>query len=90
MRAARHRVAQRGKLAEFRLANARERDRRVDVAPQRVHFPRAQPMLPAAVPRPARRPTLAAMHAAHSLAAHRRLPAGAMVVLAPRLAAGHG
>jgi hypothetical protein len=39
------------------------------------------------VPLAAGRAALAAMHAADPLAAHRRLPAGPMVMLAPRLAA---
>jgi len=55
--------------------------------PQRFGLLREQAEPKAAVPLPARRPALAAMHAADRPPAHRRLPARPMVMLAPRLAA---
>ncbi|MBM3560945.1 MAG: hypothetical protein FJX53_13935, partial [Alphaproteobacteria bacterium] len=54
--------------------------------PQRLGLLREQAKSKAAMPLPARRPALAAMHATDREAAHRRLPAGPVFVPAARLA----
>jgi len=69
------------------LGAAGERDQRRAAAADRLHLERAQAMPPVAVRPPARRAALGAVHAADPGTVHRRLPAGAMIVLAARLAA---
>jgi hypothetical protein len=63
-----------------------ERDQLGAATADRLHLERAQAVAEVAVRPPARRPALGAVHAADPMSAHRRLLAGPVIVLAPRLA----
>jgi hypothetical protein len=54
---------------------------------ERLRRERAAPVAESPMPLAPGRPALAAVHPAHPLAPHRRLPAGPVIVLAPCLAA---